>query len=122
MSVRAGPAVDRHYVMRRKNHTRFSVLLILPILGGCLPATFTTVPEVKGRVTTMNGQPLPGAEVRIVQKSPEKREWTLKADESGNFRQKESENWTLAPLLPLDALGPEFELTAKHGEQSSEVL
>jgi hypothetical protein len=80
------------------------------------------MPEVKGRVIATDGNSAARAQVRIVQMSPETREWTLMADENGKFYQKELVNWTLAPFLPLDALGPEFELTAKHREQSSERI
>src|SRR4051794_36811213 len=65
---------------------------------------------------------LSSAELRIIQRSPQKREWTLRTDENGNFRQEELVSWGWAPFLPLDVFGPEFELIAKHGEQSSESI
>ena len=78
------------------------------------------MPEVKGRVTATDGKPLAGAIIRIVEVSPTTREWTVRADQKGNFRQKESLGWTF--VMPVAMLGPKFELTAKHGEQSSEPI
>ena len=93
-------------------------------LGGCLPATWTVVPEVRGRVVTATGQPAPGAKVVIspAETSSKTRALQVRADARGEFRQREKTRWTIVPFLPLDAYAEEFIATASHaGLESAPV-
>jgi hypothetical protein len=108
--------------MRRRQLFQFLSLSAVLHLSGCLPATWTVVPEVKGRVVTATGEPAAGAKIRIVpaDDSSEGRSVEVTADGRGQFRRAEETQWTMVLLLPLDAIAPEFVATASHaGRQSA---
>ena len=85
-------------------------------LIGCIPATATLVPQVSGRVVSGGGVPIHGATVRVApeDKALADRSFTLKTDRRGRFRRAEQTRWSLAPFLPIDAIGPTFVATASH--------
>jgi hypothetical protein len=65
---------------------------------------------------TPTGEPAPGAKVVIAPAdgSSETPTVEVRADQRGQFRRRERTRWTIVPLLPLDALAPEFIATASH--------
>ena len=101
-----------------------STALLLPAmlcLTGCLPATWTRTPEVSGRVVDPGGKPVPGAVVSVVPDDPNQKElaFEMSTDKQGRFHHDEERQWTLAPLLPMDAFATDFTATASyHGAQS----
>jgi hypothetical protein len=97
------------------------VLVTILCLTGCLPATWTRVPEVSGRVVDPGGRPIPGAVVSVVPDNPYQKELAFKmtSDNQGRFHHDDERQWTLEPLFPMDAIGTEFTATASyHGAQS----
>lgn len=88
---------------------------------GCVPATFTVVPEVRGRVVSPAGDPLAGAKVRIAPADPESdiRAAAVTADDLGRFRRAEQTRWGMVLLVPVDAIAPKFVATASHANRES---
>ena len=108
--------------MRRRRLCQLLSLAALLHLAGCLPATWTVVPEVSGRVVTAAGEPAAGAKVRIARADDEssgERPVEVAAGRDGRFRRREQTQWTIVPLLPLDGIAPQFVATASHEDLAS---
>jgi len=128
--------VQLNYVMQPR-HTRHLVLAgILASLGGCLPATYTAAPRLTGRVVDPAGKPVPGAVVVVsvaddgtpshglwqigpwqLHAGP----WRLVTDANGRFDRPEKTHWSLAPLLPMDMMLPDYLAVASHGTARSQT-
>jgi hypothetical protein len=109
--------INREY----RNSLMAAMMLSLPLCG-CIPATTTVVPQISGRVVDATGKPVANAEVCISlakeTSAPLLRKCTT--DQSGKFRHEEETQWCIAPILPLDAIAPEFVAAATHnGVRSS---
>jgi hypothetical protein len=95
--------------------------VLLTFAAGCLPATTTVVPGVRGRVVTLDGRPVSGATVSVVSADPESGgpafEVTTKRD--GGFHRRAQTRWVMAVFLPAHAMRPKFIATARHGHFDS---
>lgn len=105
---------------RQLGQTTVSIATIL--LAGCVPATCTVVPEVRGRVLTQAGQPVADARVKISSEAPSSDQPAVEAttDAHGQFHRNEQTRWTIVPLIPLDAIAREFTATASYAGSESE--
>jgi hypothetical protein len=93
------------------------------LLAGCLPATWTIMPAVRGRVVTATGAPAAGATVRIVEAGAPSEIASaveVNAGADGRFVRAEETRWTIVPLLPLDAIAPRFIATASRAGVESD--
>jgi hypothetical protein len=123
--------------MMQPRHTRQLVLAaLLPNLVGCLPATYTAVPRLTGRVVDSAGKPVAGAVVVVSvaddgtpshglwQIGPWQLDagpWRVEADANGRFNRPEETHWSLAPLLPMDMMLPDYLAIASHGAARSQT-
>ena len=106
----------------RHRHVRHGLLAtIVSGLAGCLPATYTAVPRLTGRVLDAAGRPVPGATVavNVDGSGPGDRSWVLDADARGVFTRPEETRWWVAPVLPLDFLSKTYVAVASAGPRRS---
>jgi hypothetical protein len=92
-------------------------IALLMLSCGCLPATSTLVPEIKGRVTTLDRRGVPGATVIVVPADPQQTApaFEVISKRDGRFYRRAQTRWYLAPFLPAHAMGPELIATARLG-------
>ncbi len=121
VTISAGLSIERRSVMRRQQLCQVLSLFALVHLAGCLPATGSLVPALRGRVVDSMGQPVSGAKVTVAPVDPtvEIRSFAISTDRQGRFRRGEQAQWFLAILVPTDVIAPEFEATATRGEARS---
>lgn len=111
-----GPASECHSVMRHRQFTSFALFLLV---SGCVPATFTAVPEIKGRVVDASGDPVPGAAVKVRAVLEPDIGFSLTCDQAGRFYRAEEAHGGLY-ILPMDNFGRRYRAVAVVDGQSSE--
>jgi hypothetical protein len=95
-----------------------ATLTLTLFLSACVPATFTVVPEIKGRVLDSAGEPVPGAHVDVRALPEGARKFSLTCDESGRFYRGEEAQWGLY-IFPMDNFGRQYEAVSVVNGQSS---
>lgn len=107
--------------MSRVGYVRLAALGAAMCLTGCVPAAFTVVPQISGRVVSCCGAPLPDAVVAIApaegHDAPSRR---VDPDRRGRFQRAEERQWRLGLLVPAHAMGTPYTATAHHELRSSE--
>jgi hypothetical protein len=98
-------------------------LLLTATLSGCFPATFSRVPEIRGRVVDASGSPMPNATVHLSKVEGYggyNLNESVTSDSAGRFRRKERAEWGLY-IVPMDPFGSRFEAIAVADGQQSET-
>ncbi len=106
----------------RYRHARHGlVAATLAGAAGCLPATYTAVPQLAGRVLDTTGRPVSGATVAVDVDGGDAgdRALTLDTDGQGVFSRPEETHWWLAPVLPLDFLPKTYVAVTSAGAERS---
>jgi hypothetical protein len=108
--------------MRQPRIQELFLSAVLAFLPGCIPATFTRVPEIRGRVVDAAGQAMPGASVhltRLPRYGGYNLDETLNSDTAGRFHRKEQAVWAVF-IVGEDNFGSRFQAVASfNGEQSA---
>lgn len=98
-------------------------LLLAVTLSGCFPATFSRVPEIRGRVVDASGSPMPNATVYLSEVDGYggyNLKESLTSDSAGMFRRKEQAEWGLY-IVPMDPFGSRFQAVAVTDGWQSET-
>lgn len=98
------------------------IVVILFLLSGCIPATFTLVPEISGRVIDESGLPISGASIHLckVNGFGGSLDEKLTSDDAGRFFREEQAKWGLF-IVPMDPFGSFFQAVATAEGQQSEI-
>jgi hypothetical protein len=107
--------------MRRRH---FASLISFPLLlscSGCIPAKFTEIPALKGRVVGLDGRPAPAASVHVSRKPDTPGapfELLLQTDSNGEFTYGGKQRWVLWILI-ADLFRGVVQVQARHGDGAS---
>jgi hypothetical protein len=97
--------------------------MLAAAVAGCFPATFSRVPEIRGRVSDVGGSPVPDARVHLSKVEGyggEDVNETLTCDAAGRFRRAEQARWGLY-IVGMDPFGSRFRAVAAADGRQSEA-